>query len=145
VALVDTGERYEHDVAGGVGCVKEVIWAMRVLVIDDEKILANTLVLIMQKAGFEAMAVYNAAEALQEISSFVPDIVVSDVMMPGMNGIEVCSIIQDRHPNCHILLFSGQSASNDLFTEARAKGYTWELLAKPVAPDYLLAKLSSLS
>lgn len=67
---------------------------MRVLVIDDEKPLADTLALILQRAGYEAAVAYNGAAALSQLDSFRPDIVISDVIMPGMNGIEVCGRIQ---------------------------------------------------
>jgi DNA-binding NtrC family response regulator len=64
--------------------------------------------------------------------------------MPGMNGIELCSLIEKKHPRCHILLFSGQASTNELVERARAQGHTWELLAKPVDPDELLEKVASL-
>jgi DNA-binding response OmpR family regulator len=118
---------------------------MRVLVIDDEKNLADTLVWILERAGFEATAAYDGESALQRLDTFQPDVVISDVIMPGVNGIEVCTRIQARFPKCHILLFSGQTATNELLGEAREHGLTWELLAKPMDPDELLAKVTSLA
>ena len=118
---------------------------MRVLVIDDEKNLADTLVWILDRAGFEATAAYDGESALQRLDTFQPDVVISDVIMPGVNGIEVCTRIQARFPKCHILLFSGQTATNELLGEAREHGLTWELLAKPMDPDELLAKVTSLA
>lgn len=117
---------------------------MRVLVIDDEKPLADTLTLILNVAGYEVMTAYDGSSALSQIESFLPDVVISDVVMPGMNGIETCGKIQKEHPNCHIILFSGQAATNELMKTARAAGCDWELLAKPVHPEDLLAKLASL-
>jgi DNA-binding response OmpR family regulator len=118
---------------------------MRVLVIDDEKNLADTLVWILERAGFEATAAYDGESALQRLDTFQPDVVISDVIMPGINGIEVCTRIQARFPKCHILLFSGQTATNELLGEAREHGLTWELLAKPMDPDELLAKVTTLA
>lgn len=118
---------------------------MRVLVIDDEKNLADTLVWILERAGFEATSAYDGESALQRLDTFPPDVVISDVIMPGVNGIEVCTRIQARFPKCHILLFSGQTATNELLGEAREHGLTWELLAKPMDPDELLAKVTSLA
>ena len=118
---------------------------MRVLVIDDEKNLADTLVWILERAGFEATAAYDGESALQRLDAFQPDVVISDGIMPGVNGIEVCTRIQARFPKCHILLFSGQTATNELLGEAREHGLTWELLAKPMDPDELLAKVTSLA
>ena len=118
---------------------------MRVLVIDDEKNLADTLVWILERAGFEATAAYDGESALQRLDTFQPDVVISDVIMPGINGIEVCTRIQARFPKCHILLFSGHTATNELLGEAREHGLTWELLAKPMDPDELLAKVTTLA
>ena len=117
---------------------------MRILVIDDEKPLADTLILILRNAGYQAAAAYDGTSALLQIESSPPDVVISDVIMPGINGVEVCRRIHAEHPNCHIILFSGQAATNELMRKARADGCDWELLAKPVHPKDLLDKLSSL-
>ncbi len=117
---------------------------MRVLVIDDEKFIADTLVMIMQNSGRQATAAYDGVSALQRAESFQPSVVISDVIMPGMNGIEACIEIQAKYPDCHILLTSGQTATNGLVLQALAQGYTWELLAKPLEPEDLLAKLDAL-
>jgi DNA-binding response OmpR family regulator len=117
---------------------------MRILVIDDERPLADTLVLILERAGYEATAAYDGAAALSQIEPFLPHAIICDVIMPGMNGIEVCRRIQASHPSCHIILVSGQAATNGLIRDARNKICSWELLAKPVHPEELLAKLASL-
>jgi DNA-binding response OmpR family regulator len=117
---------------------------MRIFVVDDEKPLADTLILILRHAGYEATAAYDCAAALSQMESFLPDVVICDVIMPGMDGIEVCRRIQADHPRCRIILFSGQADTNALIGDAREKGCSWELLAKPVDPEELLAKLASL-
>ena len=117
---------------------------MRILVIDDEKTLAETLAMILRQAGHEAAVAYDGSAALERAASFQPDCVISDVIMPGMNGIDTCAVIKSKHPKSHILLFSGQAETNGLIEEAHAKGYRWELLAKPVEPDELLGKLALL-
>ena len=118
---------------------------MRVLVIDDEKFIADTLVMILQQSGKEAAAAYDGVAAVRRAETFRPNVVISDVIMPGMNGIETCMNIQAKFPNCHILLFSGQAATNELVRDAREKGFAWELLAKPIEPEELLAKLAGLN
>jgi CheY-like chemotaxis protein len=115
---------------------------MRILVIDDEKTLAETLAMILRNAGHEARVAYDGPSALERAESFQPDCVISDVIMPGMNGIDTCAVIQSKYPKSYILLFSGQAETNTLVEEAHAKGYTWELLAKPVEPDELLERLA---
>jgi len=72
-----------------------------------------------------------------------PELVISDVMMPGMNGVEMAVLIRDRHPACKILLFSGQAATPELLEGVRRRGYDFELLAKPVHPKELLARAAN--
>lgn len=117
---------------------------MRFLVIDDEKFVADSLAMILEGDGHEAAAVYDGSSALERIKSFTPDCVISDVIMPGLNGIEVCSAIERKHPKCRILLFSGQASTGELIEKARGQGHMWEVLPKPIDPEELLAKVVSL-
>jgi CheY-like chemotaxis protein len=113
----------------------------RVLVADDEQVIANTLAIILNQAGFDARAVFSGEKAVESIDSFQPDMLISDVIMTGMTGIEAAIITRSRLPNCKILLFSGQAATADLLEKARREGHEFEILAKPVHPTDLLAKL----
>src|SRR5271154_3133204 len=113
----------------------------RVLVADDEQVIANTLAIILNQAGFEARAVYSGEKAIESLDSFQPDMLISDVIMTGMTGIEAAIATRQKMPNCKILLFSGQAATADLLEKARAEGHEFEILAKPVHPTDLLAKL----
>jgi len=113
----------------------------RVLVVDDERVIADTLATILNQNGFEASAVYTGAEAVARARTSRPDLVISDVIMQDMNGIEAAIRIRQNLPGCKILLFSGQAATADLLEKARAQGHEFEILAKPVHPQDLLAKL----
>jgi CheY-like chemotaxis protein len=113
----------------------------RVLVADDEQVIANTLAIILNQAGFEARAVYSGEKAVESLDSFQPDMLISDVIMTGMTGIEAAIATRQKLPTCKILLFSGQAATADLLEKARAEGHEFEILAKPVHPTDLLAKL----
>lgn len=113
----------------------------RVLVADDEQVIANTLAIILNQSGFEARAVYSGEKAVEAIDEFHPDMLISDVIMTGMTGIEAAIQTREKLPNCKILLFSGQAATADLLERARSQGHEFEILAKPVHPTDLLAKL----
>jgi CheY-like chemotaxis protein len=113
----------------------------RVLVADDEQVIANTLAIILNQAGFEARAVYSGEKVLESLESFQPDMLISDVIMTGMTGIEAAIATRERMPSCKILLFSGQATTADLLEKARLEGHEFEILAKPVHPTDLLAKL----
>ena len=115
----------------------------RVLVVDDEQVIADTLAKILDLNGYDASAVYTGTAAVESARSLQPDLVISDVIMPDMNGIEAAISIRGFLPSCKILLFSGQAATADLLENARAQGHEFEILAKPVHPADLLAKLKA--
>jgi CheY-like chemotaxis protein len=113
----------------------------KVLVVDDEQVIADTLAKILDLNGYDASAVYTGTAAVETARTLQPDLVISDVIMPDMNGIEAAISIRGFLPSCKILLFSGQAATADLLENARAQGHEFEILAKPVHPSDLLAKL----
>jgi DNA-binding response OmpR family regulator len=123
--------------------LQETAAKRRVIVVDDEKVIANTLAIILNDSGFEARAAFSGEETVKLIESFPADLVIADVIMPGMSGIEAAIIVRDKLPNCKILLLSGQAATSDMLDAARAQGYDFEILAKPVHPTDLLEKLRS--
>jgi CheY-like chemotaxis protein len=106
-------------------------YPVKIIVVDDEPIIADTLVNILEGEGHDALAVCHEESAIKWAKMVRPDAIISDVMMPGMNGIEAAKAILEELPNCRIILFSGQAASSDLLAKARADGYIFEVLAKP--------------
>jgi CheY-like chemotaxis protein len=115
----------------------------KVLVVDDERVIADTLAMILNQSGFEARAVYSGEKALEMASTFAPDMLITDVIMADLNGIDAAIRIRELLPQIKVLLFSGQAATADLLEKARAQGYEFEILAKPVHPQDLLSKLRS--
>jgi len=113
----------------------------KVLVVDDEHVIADTLAIILNKNGFEASAVYTGLDAVALARKLRPDLIISDVIMPDMNGVEAATAIRQFLPGCKILLFSGQASTADLLADARVQGNQFEVLAKPVHPKDLLAKI----
>lgn len=113
----------------------------RVLVADDERVIADTLAMILNQSGFHARVAYTGEKALELASEFQPEMLISDVIMAGLNGIDAAIKIREILPSIKILLFSGQAATADLLEKARERGYEFEILAKPVHPQDLLAKL----
>jgi CheY-like chemotaxis protein len=116
----------------------------RVLIVDDEKIIANTLALILNRSGFEASAVYNGQDAIDTARQLSPDFLISDVIMEGMTGIDAAVQIAQLVPHCRIILFSGQGATADLLERANADGHHFELLVKPVHPRVLIQRLTEI-
>lgn len=113
----------------------------KVLVVDDQKLIADTLAEILTDAGFEAKAAYDGWEALEAVDRFHPDWLLSDVLMPRMNGVELAITLRQKDARLAILLFSGQAGISDILLEGQRRGYEFELLAKPIHPLKLIERL----
>jgi DNA-binding NtrC family response regulator len=113
----------------------------RVLVVDDERLIADTLSEILNHSGFDAVPAYNGNAAMAVIEQDCPDIVISDVIMPGINGVDLAKYVSDTCSDTRVFLLSGQAATSDLLDRARKLGYSFELLAKPLRPELLIEKL----
>ena len=113
-----------------------------ILVVDDEPIVAHTLVQILESEGYSASYVSNGAAAVQWAGEMRPDIVICDVLMPTLNGIEAAKQIREIVPTTHVILFSGQAAAAGLTEKAAKEGYNFEVLAKPIKPEVLLAVIA---
>jgi|HubBroStandDraft_2_1064218.scaffolds.fasta_scaffold155775_1 CheY-like chemotaxis protein len=109
-----------------------------VLVVDDETVITDTMTLILNRQGYSAVAAYDGESAIQSALLNPPQLVISDVMMPSMNGIEVGVTIRRIFPDCKVILMSGQSASSDLIAAALSAGNHFVFLQKPVHPHVLL-------
>ncbi|WP_109487538.1 response regulator [Occallatibacter savannae] len=115
-----------------------------VLVVDDSEIIADTLVMVLSAEGFQAVAAHNASHALKLLQSESFDLLLSDVMMPGMTGIELAIEARRKGLVRAVLLMSGVASTADLLENARKLGYTFEILAKPVYPTEVIERIQAL-
>jgi YesN/AraC family two-component response regulator len=115
-----------------------------VLVVDDEPLIANTLVAILRKQNYAATAAYNAEEALAIAKVIPPDYLITDILMPRMTGIDLAIAVKELTPDCKVLLFSGHVNVIHLEDDPRCAAYDFPMLSKPIHPDVLLANLASL-
>ena len=109
-----------------------------VLVVDDEVVIADTLTTILSQHGIAAMTAYDGLGALEIAHIIPPDLLLADVVMPGMSGIDVAMALQKDIPDCTILLFSGQAATAGLLAKAGKAWCDFEVLLKPIHPDKLV-------
>ena len=115
----------------------------RVFIVDDEVTIAQTLAIILNAAGFHASAFTDPLQALNAAQVRAPDVLLTDVMMPALNGIDLGVQFKALHPDCRVLLFSGNAGTSNLLAIARNKGHEFELLSKPLHPKDLLEAIGS--
>jgi CheY-like chemotaxis protein len=118
---------------------------LRVFVVDDERVIASTLAAILQLNGFAAHFFVDPLAALDAAGMKAPDILISDVMMPELSGVELAIRIKALCPECKVLLFSGQAGTADLLRAAREQGHDFHLLSKPMHPTELLSQVGRLA
>lgn len=109
-----------------------------VLVADDESLIRRTVVEILRTEGYDAVAVMDGAAAVECAGKTQPTILLVDVMMPGMNGIDAAKKIRQLRPGIPVICFSGHAASSELLKEAQAQGHGFEFLSKPIRPEALI-------
>jgi DNA-binding response OmpR family regulator len=114
----------------------------RILIVDDEPTIADTLSVIFRVAGYETFTAYNGRLGLNAARKLIPNLVLTDVVMPELDGvtmaIEICSTL----PSVRVLLFSGQAETRDLLRGAEGRGFHFELLLKPVHPDEIIHRVA---
>jgi DNA-binding NtrC family response regulator len=92
--------------------------------------------------GFLARYFLDPLEALDAARVEAPDLLISDVVMQHLSGVDLAVRIQEEYPTCKILLFSGQASTADLLKTAREQGHDFRLLAKPIHPSDLLSEIN---
>lgn len=113
----------------------------KILVVDDQKLVADTVGEVLESSGFHSCVTYDARSALDLAPEFRPDFLLADVMMPGMDGVQLAITFRERYPEVTILLFSGQAGLSELLEEAARQGHHFEVIAKPIHPARLIERL----
>lgn len=111
----------------------------KAMVIDDDRMTADTLAQILRIHGFDVTAVYSGEQALESLATVQPDVVLSDIVMRRINGIETAIAIRCLHPKVRVILFTA-SAITPLLRE-RIDAFGFELLQRPLHPRDVLAQL----
>jgi DNA-binding NtrC family response regulator len=109
-------------------------------------VIATSLAMILRlHGGFHARSFTNPLEGLEAARLEAPDLLISDVVMPQLSGIELAVQVRRHCPTCKVLLFSGQAATSHLLEAAREKGHDFEVISKPIHPADLLIKIRTLT
>jgi DNA-binding response OmpR family regulator len=109
-----------------------------VLVVDDDAPIADTLVEILNKSGYAAIAAYDGEGGLETARLMPPELLISDVGLPGINGVALAAAVTGEFPDCKVLLFSGEVTTEDLLAPGILAARRFKLLNKPLDPEVLL-------
>lgn len=108
----------------------------KILVVDDEDVVCQSIKKILSRKGYEIENALNVEEALKKINQVSFDLVITDLMMPKTNGIELMQIIRDHYPELEVIMITGYSSIESAVkaTKLGASSY----LPKPFTPDELI-------
>lgn len=114
--------------------------ASKILVVEDEKPIADILEYNLKKEGYEVQAVYNGDEAIAMARDFLPDLILLDIMLPGVDGFSVCRQVR-QYMDCPIIMLTAKDAEIDkvLGLELGADDY----VTKPFSTRELLARIKA--
>jgi DNA-binding response OmpR family regulator len=112
-----------------------------ILIADDEPTVANTVRMILESAGYRTLLAHDGETAARLIREAGPDAVLLDVILPRLDGVEVAIQACRTAPHCKVVLFSGRPDAANLLASAQARGYAFDILAKPTRPQELLEKI----
>lgn len=115
---------------------------MKLLLVDDNEQFVESLVVVLQFHGYEFKTASNGVDAIKMVKEFKPDMVILDLMMPRMNGLEVCSYIKS-HPSLkdtYIMVLSAKDSIEDR-NEALHSGAD-DYCVKPFSPDEILERIT---
>ena len=120
----------------------------RILIVDDEVVIADSLVRIFLASGYESKAAYSAEEAVQVVLEWVPDLAIVDVRLKEMDGVDFAVQLREQFPSCEIALFTGLTDLSNLLEKARDACHTFQVISKPISPkdilDFVARKLSGM-
>jgi CheY-like chemotaxis protein len=117
----------------------------KILVVDDEQVVADTLCMIFNKRGFDCRTAYTGFEAIARTDEFCPELLLCDISMPGMSGLEVVAKVTAKCPDCRVLLLTGHYTNLGL-AQAWANSHPAlsRIMTKPVPPALLLEAAAAL-
>jgi len=111
----------------------------KVLLVDDEEVFVRTLSERLQMPDLESQTAFDGEQALEVVRDGIPDVMVLDLKMPGIDGMEVLRRMKKHYPNVQVIILTGQGSDKDE-AEARRLG-AFDYLQKPVNLEHLIEVL----
>jgi DNA-binding NtrC family response regulator len=116
----------------------------RIFVVDDQREIAKMLMVVLQMNLFNAIAYTDPRDALEAAIAFPTDYIISDIVMPGMNGIELAIRVRSELPTCKVLLFPGHADESQLIDKAKTSEDHFNLVEKQIHPTKLVEAIQNL-
>jgi CheY-like chemotaxis protein len=116
----------------------------KILVVDDEVIIADTIAQIFTVHGYSSRAVYSAEAAIDLLAKWEPNLAIIDIKLPGMSGVDLAIRMKAEFPNCKLTLITGFINPTELLETVTQEGHTFEVLKKPMRPEELLSMAANL-
>lgn len=116
----------------------------KILVVDDDHEIVEMLIYNLKKEGFVVQSAFDGVDALEKAKEFLPDLILLDVMMPGQDGIEVCSRLRELSEFKETIIVFSSARSED-FTQLSAYGAgADDYVVKPIKPRILISRLKAM-
>ena len=114
-----------------------------VLVVNKEPAIAHDVREVLNRNGYAAIVAFDAQEALETALLIPPELLIAEIALPGMSGIEVAVALRAEIPDCKVLLLSPQDVSADPIALAKSAEHKFAFVSKPIQPVDLLTQISA--
>jgi two-component system alkaline phosphatase synthesis response regulator PhoP len=113
----------------------------RILIVDDEPDLLETIQLSLEIEGYECLVAYDGFRGFERARKEKPDLIILDVMLPGMNGYKVCRLLKfdEKYKHIPIIMLTAEAQEKDRLTGKQTGADFY--MTKPFSPDKLLVKV----
>jgi CheY-like chemotaxis protein len=122
----------------------EFVRHQHILVVCSERVISDTLVTILRAEGYPALAAYSGGDAIDRARAIRPLLVLADIIMPDISGVEVAIQLTTEDPDCRAVLFTGWTGAMELVQIAKEIGFEFEVWPAPIHPQSLLERVRSL-
>lgn len=116
----------------------------KILIVDDEPYVVRSLMFVLKKEGYKTIGAYNGEEAIQKAKEEKPDLIFLDIMMPKMNGYEVCQKLKENEEtkNIYVIILTAKGQKGDKMKGAEVGAN--EYITKPFSPSKVVQRMKEI-